>query len=125
MFQAFLYDRLAGRSEMVSLSMKDRPGNLHSFNPTVSDDGRFVAFESWAGNLVAGDPNLQEPDIFVRDRLLGTTRRASIGPPVVRDQPSALSGDGRVVLFATDGRLTADDTSDDPFDLYTRELAAP
>ena len=122
LFQAYLFDRLSRRREIVSLSTKDKPGNLHSFNPTVSDDGRYVAFESWAGNLVADDPNLQEPDIFVRDRQLGKTRRVSVGPPVVRFQPSSLSGDGRIVLFATNGRLTASDTSDDPYDLYTREL---
>jgi len=122
LFQAFLFDRVSMRREVVSLSMKDKPGNLHSYNPTVSNDGRYVVFESWAGNLVADDPNLQEPDIFVRDRQLGTTRRVSVGPPVVRFQPPSLSGDGRVALFSTNGRLTASDTSDDPFDLYTREL---
>src|SRR5262245_34317256 len=52
--------------------------NGPSRRPSVSDDGRFVAFESFASNLVAGDTN-NSVDIFVRDVQAGTTVRASVG----------------------------------------------
>ena len=41
--------------------------------PAISADGRFVAFNSDATNLVPGDTNGAR-DVFVRDRQTGTTR---------------------------------------------------
>jgi Tol biopolymer transport system component len=46
--------------------------------PSISADGRFVAFYSSASNLVAGDTN-DSPDVFVRDRVAQVTRRVSVG----------------------------------------------
>src|SRR5262249_9672345 len=48
-----------------------------SFNPGLSADGRFVAFQSTATNLVAGDTN-DRFDVFVHDRETGTTERVSV-----------------------------------------------
>lgn len=52
-------------------------GNERSSSPAVSDDGRFVTFESSASNLVAGDTNAQQ-DVFVSDHSSGATVRISI-----------------------------------------------
>ncbi len=69
----------------------------------MSADGRFVAFESFASNLVAGDTN-GTFDVFVRDRLAGVTRRVSVGVGGQANRFSllpAMSADGRIVAFYT------------------------
>jgi len=68
----------------------------------LSADGRYVAFESAASNLVAGDTNAVQ-DIFVRDRLTGTTSRVSVvsgGTQAnAESQDPGLSADGRVIAY--------------------------
>src|SRR4051812_20036266 len=58
------------------------PGEPASWAPSLSADGRFVAFVSLASNLVAGDTN-DSADIFVRDTVTGTTTRISGSGPVI------------------------------------------
>ena len=116
-----VYDRRTGRTTRVDVSSRERPAKRPGFSPSVSRTGRFVAFASRGANLVAGDRN-QGPDVFVRDRKRGTTRRVSIRPnghPVRRCPPSeapgelpppicagepAISGSGRFVVFRTEVR---------------------
>jgi Tol biopolymer transport system component len=82
--------------------------------PSLSADGRFVAFSSVATNLVPGDTNGFQ-DIFLHDRLTGTTVRVSVEDPVanpdgIGDGTNAneasytpvISADGRYVAFASD-----------------------
>src|SRR5262249_18061146 len=66
-FEIFVHDRLAGTTVRVSVSSAGVQANYGSFLPSISADGRFVAFESYATNLVSGDGNGVE-DIFVHDR---------------------------------------------------------
>ncbi|MFZ5849015.1 MAG: TolB family protein [Actinomycetota bacterium] len=72
--------------------------------PSISDDGRFVAFSSSAESLVAGDDN-GVADVFVHDRRTNRTRRISVGPSGRQAGGSsfapAISGDGRFVVFAS------------------------
>jgi Tol biopolymer transport system component len=73
----FVRDRLFGTTEIVSLSSAGELANDGSTGgPTISDDGRFVAFSSVASNLVPGDANTTY-DVFLRDRVSGTTARVS------------------------------------------------
>jgi Tol biopolymer transport system component len=67
----------------VSVSTSGDRGNAESLDPAISGDGRFVAFESSASNLVPEDTN-GYPDVFVRDRQTPTpsTERVSVGLPV-------------------------------------------
>src|SRR5881397_3991739 len=51
--------------------------NAASTGPSVSSDGRYVAFVSWASNLVAGDTNGAR-DVFVKDRSTGAITRVSV-----------------------------------------------
>src|SRR5207247_1430216 len=69
-------------------------GNNGSENPSLSADGRFVAFQSWATNLVPGDTNRSLSNVFIHDRQTGTTERVGAGAD------PALSADGRFVAFA-------------------------
>src|SRR5437867_6951292 len=89
----FVHDRQTGTTERVSVASDVTQGNNGSENPSLSADGRFVAFQSWATNLVPGDTNAA-PDVFVHDRQTGTTERVGAG------KDPALSADGRFVAFA-------------------------
>jgi hypothetical protein len=64
-------------TERVSVSTEGTQGNNASFNPSISSDGRYIDFESVAGNLVAGDGN-RRSDIFVHDRQSGEMKRVSV-----------------------------------------------
>jgi Tol biopolymer transport system component len=100
----FVHDRQTGETERVSLDSGEAQANGESANPSISADGRFVAFTSNATNLVSGDTNGQA-DVFVRDRLLGLTTRVSVnssGVQADRDgQDPAISADGRYVVFSS------------------------
>ena len=77
-----------GVTELDSVSSAGVQGNLDSELPAVSADGRFVVFVSLADTLVPGDTN-GAADIFVRDRLTGTTERvivSSTGAQANREQ---------------------------------------
>lgn len=106
----------AQTTERISVATGGGQGNGNSLHDaSITPDGRFIAFQSEASNLVAGDGNGVR-DIFVRDRLLGTTARVSIssagaesnGPSI---HPS-ISADGRWVAFAAEAtNLVAGDTN--------------
>jgi Tol biopolymer transport system component len=74
----FVRDRVAQVTRRVSVGPGGQQGNNISFSPRISADGRFVAFTSYASNLVAGDTNVHT-DVFVRDRMAHVTRRVSVG----------------------------------------------
>jgi hypothetical protein len=101
----FVYDRMADMTERVSLDSNEVQGNGGSFSPSISADGRYVAFSSGASNLVSGDANART-DIFVRDRQAGETRRVSINSSGVEADrgasDAAISGDGRFVTFSSE-----------------------
>src|SRR5690349_21560988 len=73
----FVRDRQGPATERVSVGDDGAQANADSFNASVSGDGRFIAFESLATNLIAGDTNARR-DVFVRDRIGGTTERVSV-----------------------------------------------
>jgi Tol biopolymer transport system component len=105
----FVRDRVTGRTERVSVATGGTQGNGASDRPSISADGRFVAFDSNATNLVAGDTN-GRLDVFVRDRVTGTTERLTQGNS---DSFSAsISADGRSVAFESSAtNLVAGDTN--------------
>ncbi len=77
-------------------------GNGLSAEPSISADGRFVAFSSGASNLVAGDTN-NASDVFVRDLWSGTTTLVSVNSNGFSEYGASYSpiitSDGRAVLF--------------------------
>lgn len=124
----FVRDRRTGVTERVSLGLKGAQGDGDSnmlgigTNTAISDDGRFVAFKSEATNLVRGDRN-GVTDVFVRDRLAGTTERISVDSDAREaagggDQP-AISPEGRFVAF-----VTRDFDTDFADDVYLRDRLA-
>jgi Tol biopolymer transport system component len=111
----FLHDMQTGTTERVSVSTSGHQANSFSQGASISADGRYVAYISWASNLVKNDTN-GVPDVFVRDRALGTTVRASVSSSGVQGDDTtyfvSLSADGRLVLFSSKAsNLVADDTN--------------
>jgi Tol biopolymer transport system component len=98
----FVYDRQTGVTEHVSVSSLGVGGNRDSFRPSVSADGRYVAFESKSDNLVLGDTN-GTTDVFVYDRRTGVTEHVSVNSSGVGGNlescDASISADGRYVAF--------------------------
>jgi hypothetical protein len=95
----FLRDRVIGTTELVSVGTIGQQGTGHSSGGSVSDDGRWVAFESMAANLFGGDVEGVTSRVYLRDRVAGTT--VLIGPTgagMGAGQPK-VSGDGRYVAY--------------------------
>ncbi|MCK4314403.1 MAG: PD40 domain-containing protein [Anaerolineae bacterium] len=111
----FVHDRLTGETTRVSVASDGSEGDLGSYDPRISSDGRYVAFDSWASNLVDDDIN-GAGDVFVHDRLTGeTTRVGATSDGSERPAGSyapAISSDGRYVAFQSDApNLVAGDTN--------------
>jgi TolB protein len=123
----FVRDTVANTTSRLSLGPGGVQSNGFADGPSISADGRFVAFNSAATNLVAGDTN-GVVDVFLRDRVAGTTRRISVGPGGVQangaTSQSAISADGRHVAYTSEAsNLTPADTDALP-DVLIRDLAA-
>ena len=70
---AFVRDLVAGTTTLVSAASSGASGNCESYSPVLSADGRHIAFESYASDLVANDANGAIRDVFVRDLSTGVT----------------------------------------------------
>lgn len=123
----FVHDRLAGQTERVSVDTGGAQANGHSYSPSLSADGRWVAFPSEATNLVDNDTN-GTFDVFVHDRLTGVTVRASVSDSGLEgnglsDEP-ALAGNGSFVSFQSwaDNLVTGD--TNEKRDVFVRDLMA-
>ena len=114
----FVRDVASMRTERVSVGDSGEEPNGGSDAPSISEDGRFVAFRSSATNLVSGDAAGHD-DVFIRDRLLSRTFRVTTTLDGIEASGNsgapALSADGRFVAFeseatnlteALDGPLT-------------------
>jgi hypothetical protein len=111
----FVHGVRAGGTKRVSVSTAGRQGNDDSRGGVISADGRFIAFYSWASNLVPGDTN-GAVDIFVHQRATATTTRVSVGAAGTQANSDslfpALSADGRYVAFdSAASNLVAGDTN--------------
>ena len=127
LFDVFVHDRQSGTTQRVSVGPSGVQANGFSVGPTLSADGRFVAFNSMPPTWCRVDTN-GRVDVFVRDRQAGTTRRVSVSsdgaPGDGRSSRAAISADGRFVAFnSVATNLAPGDTSDD-FDVFVRNLQA-
>jgi uncharacterized repeat protein (TIGR01451 family) len=109
--QVYIRDRATGTTEIISVNNAGEAGNSLSFQPDISDDGRFVVFSSSADNLVPGAQFGHQ--VYLHDRATGTTERISedaAGNPGdgTSDLPK-VSLNGRFVAFQTNtGNLIGD-----------------
>ena len=105
----YVHDRRTGTTSVVSISSEGQPaqGDCCQEGSTlwparISDDGRYVVFDSVASNLVADDTN-GVMDVFVHDRWMGTTKRVSVSHSGAEGNDYSrrgdISGNGRFVTF--------------------------
>ena len=73
----FIYDRLNNTVELISLAPDGKQANASSNSGSISGNGRYVTYASFASNLVSGDTNNQR-DIFLYDRTKKTTELISV-----------------------------------------------
>jgi Tol biopolymer transport system component len=120
----FVRDRLGGTTERVSVSSAEEEGNSASEWSSISADGRYVAFQSEATNLVEGDTN-GIMDVFVRDRLAGTTERVSVSSAEEEgnsaSELSSISADGRYVAFQSEATNLVEGDSNAAADILVRD----
>lgn len=114
-FDIFRRDLVMGSTIRLSVSSSGVEANGPSYHPSISSDGRYVAFSSDAYNLVANDTNAQT-DIFVRDVVGGTTTRVSVRSNGAQGNNESwgpsISADGRFVAFASyAGNLVSGDSN--------------
>lgn len=114
-FDIFSFDRQANSMSLVSGNLTSSGGgNFSSYAPVSSADGRFVAFESDAANLVAGDTNTVQ-DIFVRDTVTNTSVRVSLDENGLESlgasNNASISADGSKIVFNTAVALVNNDTN--------------
>jgi Tol biopolymer transport system component len=98
---------------------------LESMGPVISADGRYVAFVSWATNLLASDTN-NYGDIFIKDRQTGSMVRGSVSSSGAEangeNYAPAISGAGRYVAFVSEAsNLVPGDTNELP-DIFVRDM---
>jgi Tol biopolymer transport system component len=117
----FLYDMVNDVTERVSLADGGGEANSHSETAGISDDGRYVVFDTSASNLIIGDAN-NAWDVFLHDRSTGSTVRLSedaVGNGGNGDSRApSISADGSHVVFhSSANNLVAGDTNlkDDVF----------
>ena len=113
-----LRDRAARRTLLVSQGSNGEQSNNQSVTPAMSTDGRYIAFESAANTLVAGDTN-GAIDVFVHDRATQTTTRVSVSSAGEQanassfDRAISVSDSGRFIAFSSRAsNLVPDDTND-------------
>ncbi len=121
----FLRDRQTGTTTRVSVTSAGVQGDDSSYTPSISADGRYVAFRSSATNLVTGDTNAHD-DIFVRDRQSGSTTRVSIATGGTQGDDDSyapsISADGRYVAFSSlANNLVPSDTNDKDIFVHDRQ----
>lgn len=111
----FLHDRQTGQTQRVSVSTAGEQGNNWIWSPSISADGRYIAFWSNASNLVNNDTN-RTSDVFVHDRVTGETTRVSVSSDGQQGDLMSgypyISASGQYVVFAAfASNLVANDTN--------------
>ena len=122
----FVHDRKTGVTERVSVDSAGNQANGGSGDPAISADGRFVAFDSFADNLVPGDTN-NESDVFVHDRKTEVTERVSVdsagnqGNGHPSSNEPAISADGRFVAFVSLADNLVPGDTNNQFDIFVHD----
>jgi Tol biopolymer transport system component len=122
----FVRDRRRGTIERVSVSSAGAQANGSSGLPSISADGRFVAFGSSATNLVPG-VTTDAARVYLHDRLTRVTRLVTRtfdgGPPDFAGGQPVLSGDGRVVAMQSLASNLVPDDTNEVTDVFTQRIS--
>ncbi len=122
----FVRDIQTNTTTRVSVDSLGVEADDNSYRASISGDGRYVAFESSATNLVAGDTNFLD-DMFLHDMQTGATTRLSVSTAGVESNDQAgsypnISRDGKFVVFVSyASNLVAGDTNGQA-DVFVRDI---
>jgi Tol biopolymer transport system component len=126
----FVHDRRTGRTTRISVDRRGRQGNDDSSSSDISATGRYVIFTSVATDLVRNDENGYE-DLFVHDRVTGTTRLVSVrsngrqaNAPVGNIDPGSISADGRFITFGSTASNLVKNDDNAVADVFVRDRVA-
>lgn len=120
-YDVFVRDTTERRSQRISVPAGGGWADGPSYRPAISADGRYVAFDSYATNMVPDDGS-GGFDVFVRDRVAKTTERVSIGlggeDPDGESTGAAISGNGRFVVFESGAENLVDNDGNGFVDVF-------
>ena len=115
-----------GTTGRVSVAAGGGDTSSNSNGPSASADGRYVAFSSWADNLVPNDLN-GNSDIFVRDLQTGTTRLVSVASDGTQaNGPSftpSISANGDVIAFRSDATNLVPNDTEGHIDVFMHTIS--
>jgi Tol biopolymer transport system component len=123
----FVRDTVAKTTSRISVASDGTQGNYYSDYPSISSDGRYVAFRSFASNLMDNDANGGQfvgYDVFVRDVVNGTTTLVSVATDGTQGNGDSyiprISADGRYVAFPSYADNLVDDDANGAQDIFVR-----
>jgi len=110
--------------ERISIASDGTQGNYFSHNPSISSDGRYIAFASNANNLVDNDTN-EHYDVFVHDRQTDTTERVHLNSDGTQgnndSQQTSISSDGRYIIFTSYASNLIDNDTNGIADVFVHD----
>jgi Tol biopolymer transport system component len=121
----FVHDRVTGDTTLVSVASDGTQANSGSLSSTISADGRYIAFDTDASNLVKGDTN-GWADCFVYDRVTGDTTLVSVASDGTQGNSdsrcSSISDDERFVAFSSGADNLVEGDTNEAIDTFVRDL---
>ena len=122
----FVHDRQTGDITLISVSSDGVQGNGNCHAPSISADGRYVAFYSYADNLVSNYTNGSYSDVFVHDRQTGETTLVSVSSYGVQGTNGGsgdpcISADGRYVAFLSNANNLVPDDTNGELDVFVHD----
>ncbi|MDX6596110.1 MAG: hypothetical protein QOI72_1492, partial [Solirubrobacterales bacterium] len=121
----FVRDREGNKTSRVSVSSAGVEANDASYTATITPDGRYVAFESDATNLVGGTDANGDSDVFLRNRVTHVTKRMSVSSAGVGGNGASydpsISDDGRFVVFWSDSSNLVGNDTNGTTDIFVRD----
>jgi len=121
-------DLLTGAVTRASVATDGTLGNNQSVSPSISADGRYVAFSSHATNLTPSQPATNGHDeVYLRDTVAGTTTMVSVSAVTaspgnsVEDEDTSISGDGRYVVFSSAATNLVSHDTNNAGDVFVRD----
>lgn len=122
----YFADLRAGTLRLVSLDAGGGLPDNHCFNPTLSPNGRFIAFDTLATDM--GGDNSGNRDVFVFDRKTGTTRWATPNTGGGNSSGDSIepvvSNNGKVVAFYSTANDLVDEDTNGTYDAFVRDMVA-
>ena len=120
----FVHDQQTGETSRASISSDGTQANDSSYAPSISADGHFIAFHSYASNLVSDDLNM-EADVFVYNQDTGETRRISVASDGTEGNSDSvnpsISADGRFIAFSSYASNLVDDDTNGVNDIFIHD----